>query len=656
MSDETIPVKDSRFGAGTLGLAIRVLFIGLVCHVSTEIGFAHKLPPHNISALWPTGAILLSVLVATPVRHWWAYTIAAYFTSVMNDARAGFPIAAILFVVAGILEIWFAALGVRRFAAGLRAFDSHRNLIAYILIAVVLGPFMSAFVAAFAGTIHDYWFYWRVWFLSEAIAFLTLAPAIITGIWIATTAVKTFSVRRCVEAGVIGLALTAVCARVFNWPTDEGSVPALVYLPLPLVLWAAVRFGPLGVNTSLLIVAILSISGAVQGRGPFAATSSDDNVVSLQLFLIAMSLPLMFLAALIAEGREKTNVLSESEARFRSMADTAPVMIWMSDTTRRCTYFNKPWLDFTGRTIEQELGDGWAEGVHPDDRVRCLKDFVTAFESRKHFETEYRRRQRDGNYRWILDCGNPRTAPDDSFIGYIGSCIDIDERKQAEEELRASHEQQRDLASRLLRAQEVERRRLAREMHDDLTQRLAVMAIDVGKLEQQPDLSGITVVSLRRTREQLVTLSEDVHDLSRQLHPSILDDLGLVDALRSECDRFSRQEGIVVSYQADAVPSGLPRDHALCLYLIAQEALRNVMRHAGTNRAEVALTTCESEVLLTVCDEGKGFDLTATRSYHGLGLISMEERARLIGAELNIQSEPGKGTIVSVLLPQQGSQ
>src|SRR5262245_3751545 len=416
------------------------------------------------------------------------------------------------------------------------------------------------------------------------------------------------------------------------------------------------RFGPLGVNISLLIVAIMSISGAVQGRGPFAGASSADHVVSLQLFLIAMSTPLMFLAALIAEGRLKAIGLSESEARFRSMADTAPVMIWMSDATKRCIYFNKPWLDFTGRAIAQELGDGWAEGIHPDDRERCMTEYVTAFDARRHFGMEYRLRRRDGEYRWILDCGNPRSAPDGTFVGYIGSCIDIAERKQAEVQLRASHEQQRDLASRLLRAQEEERRRLAREMHDDLTQRLAVMAIDVGRLELQPSLSGTVTESLRRTRDQLVTLSEDVHDLSRQLHPSILDDLGLVDALRSECDRFSQRETIAVSYQADTVPAGLPRDSALCLYLIAQEALRNVARHAETDRVEVTLTGCEADVLLTVSDEGKGFDLGAARSHHGLGLVSMEERARLIGAEVSIQSHPGKGTTVSVLSPLRGRE
>src|SRR5262245_9674976 len=275
-----------------LRLALKVLVVGLICHVSTEIGFAHKFSPHYISPLWPTGAILFSVLLATPVRHWWAYTLAAYFTSVVNDARAGFPAAALLYLVAGILEVLIAAVGVRRVANGLRAFDSLGSLMVYILIAAVLAPFASAFVAACAGAAGDYWFYWRVWLLSEGLAYLTLAPAIVSGIAVARTKIKNASWPRCLEACLIVGGLLVVGVRVFSWPTvGEGSVPALVYLPLPLLLWAAVRFGPPGLTSSLLIVTCLSISGAVRGRGPFASGMSADNVLALQLFLITISTP-----------------------------------------------------------------------------------------------------------------------------------------------------------------------------------------------------------------------------------------------------------------------------------------------------------------------------------------------------------------------------
>ena len=157
-------------------------------------------------------------------------------------------------------------------------------------------------------------------------------------------------------------------------------------------------------------------------------------MLSLQLFLVVISLPLMFLAALIAERRARTNVLRESEARFRSMADTAPVLIWMSGPDKRCSFLNKTWLDFTGRTPEQELGNGWAEGVHPDDRERCLADYVNAFDARREFTKEYRLRRHDGKYGWVSDKGVPRLAPDGTFLGYIGCADDITQRKLAEAE------------------------------------------------------------------------------------------------------------------------------------------------------------------------------------------------------------------------------
>jgi two-component system, LuxR family, sensor kinase FixL len=130
------------------------------------------------------------------------------------------------------------------------------------------------------------------------------------------------------------------------------------------------------------------------------------------------------------------DALRESEARFRGMADTAPVMIWMSGTDKLCTFFNKGWLAFTGRSLEQELGDGWAQGVHREDFGRCFETYVNCFDARQPFTMEYRLRRSDGEYRWVLDIGTPRFASDGTFLGYIGSCIDITERKEAQDRFR----------------------------------------------------------------------------------------------------------------------------------------------------------------------------------------------------------------------------
>jgi two-component system, NarL family, sensor kinase len=225
-----------------------------------------------------------------------------------------------------------------------------------------------------------------------------------------------------------------------------------------------------------------------------------------------------------------------------------------------------------------------------------------------------------------------------------------------EESLRETQDELRSLAGRLLRAQEDERRRIAREMHDDWTQRLAVLAINAAKLETQLGPSSNAHSQLQEMRGELVRLSEDVHALSRQLHPSILDDLGLVDALRSECACVTRREGVAVAYRSEDVSGPLPKDMALCVYRVAQEALRNVVKHAGTEEARVALIRSGRELILTVSDRGVGFDMAEVRSRQGLGLSSMGERVRLVQGELSIDSEPGRGTTVTVVVPAVGNQ
>ena len=225
-----------------------------------------------------------------------------------------------------------------------------------------------------------------------------------------------------------------------------------------------------------------------------------------------------------------------------------------------------------------------------------------------------------------------------------------------EESLRKTQDELRLLAGRLLQAQEDERRRIAREMHDDWTQRLAVLAIDAATLEAQLDPSSNAHGRLRAMRGELVRLSEDVHALSRHLHPSILDDLGLVDALRSECASVTRREGVAVAYRSDDVTPSLPKDVALCVYRVAQEALRNVVKHAGTEEARVSLVRSGRELILTVQDRGVGFDAAEVRSREGLGLSSMGERVRLVRGKLSVHSEPGQGTTVTVRVPAVGNE
>jgi PAS domain S-box-containing protein len=337
--------------------------------------------------------------------------------------------------------------------------------------------------------------------------------------------------------------------------------------------------------------------------------------------------------------------LRESENRFRLMADTAPVMIWMSGLDRLCNYFNQGWLDFTGRTLHQELGNGWTEGVHPDDLQRCVHTYARAFDERQKFTMEYRLRRADGQYRWIVDSGVPRFLSGRTFAGYIGCCFDITERK----ELATTR---MEFSGRLLQAQEEERARIARELHDDIGQRLALLAIDVQQLDGV--LSGVNDALHDRMQslwKQLNDISTDAGRISHQLHSSKLQLLGLALAVRGLCDDFSKQHDINIDYTCTGVPPELDSTVSLNLFRVAQEALHNVARHSHARRVKVKLRGNNNEIRLSVHDDGKGFDVDTAFTGEGLGLISMTERLRLVGGNFSIRSEPSFGTRVVARVP-----
>ena len=308
------------------------------------------------------------------------------------------------------------------------------------------------------------------------------------------------------------------------------------------------------------------------------------------------------------------------------------------------------------------LDEGWLDIVHPDDRDRCIATYVPAFEARTPFLLEYRARRADGVYRWLLAHGVPKYDPDGSFAGYLGCDVDITERKDAEDRIRAgqaalevSHREIQHLAGRLIEAQDAERARLARDLHDDVSQQLAGLSIALSGLRRRMgelQIGDNVQADLRALHERTIVLAQNVRQLSHDLHPTVLRHAGLVAALTSYCAEVERVHGTVLRCSAEGDFASIAPEVALCLYRIAQEALRNVIVHAGARRADVHLLRNGDDAELTIVDDGRGFDVASSLTRgKGLGLVSISERAKLAGGTVRITSEPGEGTRVHVRIP-----
>ncbi len=410
-----------------------------------------------------------------------------------------------------------------------------------------------------------------------------------------------------------------------------------------------------GVQSSTIVP--LSVAGRVIGNIGLDAirgerTWSADVVQRLRL------IGEVFANALQRQRLDRT--LRASEEGFRTMFESAPTAVAAVDQSGKFIRVNHNLCRMLGYTEQELLRLTFRDVTHPDD-LEDSEESWNKLQDGKAGQASLEKRyiRKDGASVWGNVMISAMRDQSDRISHVVAVIVDITERKKADMALKVSRValqrselELRELAGKLLNAQEEERRRLARELHDDLTQRLAVLAIEAGKLEGRLQESGSRDhETLLHIKEQLVQISADVHVLSRQLHPGILDDLGLVDALRSECNAFSKREAIAVKYKAGKIEQKLPREAALCVYRIVQEGLRNIAKHSQAKKAYVTLTEADQGIQLKVKDIGAGFDAQKAQGKAGLGLQSMEERVRLAQGRFSISSRPGKGTQIDVWVP-----
>jgi two-component system sensor histidine kinase UhpB len=446
----------------------------------------------------------------------WPLLIVASFTGIiLLDLQIGISIKSIgWFILADTVQALIAAWGLRKFFDGVPRFDSIGALGRYALFAVVLGPFFAAFFSA-NGVGLDYWAGWRVCFLSEVLAFVTLTPAILS--W-----GNHLAGARRPRAYYLELALQLSGLFFFSFlaftSSQQQSLPVLLYALLPFLLWAALRLGPTGISTSIIVVCFLTVWGAVHGRGPFPEEGTIRDPSAIQLFLVFVASLFLVLTAVVEERKRSRDLLS----------------------------------NVTGR---------------------------------------------------------------------------------------------------LIHAQEQERIRIARELHDDVGQRVALVSITLDQFKGSFEGNAVAGEEITDLRDQVKQIASDLQTISHELHPSFLDTLGLVQAAKSWCQQIGQRRQVEIVFSSRDVPSSLRHEVSLSTFRILQEAVHNSCKHSEGKKIEVSLWGGRSSIHLRVSDWGKGFDPKAESVSKGLGLTSMQERARLLKGKVKIASNQRNGTTISAHIP-----
>ncbi len=360
-------------------------------------------------------------------------------------------------------------------------------------------------------------------------------------------------------------------------------------------------------------------------------------------------------------ARQISNVGYDEANPTRDLAEltqlyrTAPFGLCVLDRDLRFMRVNEVLAEFSGTSVDEILGRTLDE-VRPDaspSTKQILRSVLETGEPVCDVEIEATPRNDAGVSRhWLVNYYPLRS--DDGEVGGVNVVAqDVTIAKETQAALQRSERELRRLTARLISDQELVAQEVARELHDDLSQRLAALAIDVGRLESRVGGDSDVAGELALMKDQIVALSTDVHGISRRLHPSILHDLGLVAAIEAEATGFGEREGVPVQVDALDVPAKLPDQVSLSTYRIVQEGLRNVAKHASASEVHIGLT-CRSGVLrLTIADDGRGFDRLKLRGRPGLGLSSMDERARLVEGRVSITSGD-EGTTIDVVVPLGG--
>jgi PAS domain S-box-containing protein len=601
----------------------------------------------NLGPVWPAYGIALAAFLAYGYRVWPALAASAFLVALHGSvpplAAAGQTIGATLAAVTG-------AYLLRRIAN----FDPTLSRLRDALGLIVLGAFGSAIISSsigiaslYATRIQPYSGLAAAWFIywfGDSTGVLLVTPLVFT-------LPQLFRIRSRVRlaelAGLLTL-LTAACAVIFgDLPLIPIRLHAFAFVVILFVMWGAIGFGIAGASLTVFLIATTATLLTALGSGPFSAHTPFINAVLLDVLFAVLAVSGLALAAVIAEREraesDHAQLIREQAAmaarlRLAAIVESSDDAIISTSLDGVILSWNAAAQRIFGFTTAEIIGQP-VTTIIPRERWEEEQTILQHVRGGGRIERlETTRITKTGRRVHASLTISPLRDWDGSLVGAATVLRDVSGQKRASEALSR-------LSRRLMAAQEEERSRIARELHDDIGQRLALLTAELTALAQRSSGQALTL------QHQASQISADVQTLSRGLHSSKLELLGLTTGMKILCTEFSQQHQVRIDLETRDIPSQLPADTSLTLFRILQEALHNAVTHGRAPQCEVRLWEAEGWVHLVVKDHGAGFDVEVAKSSRGIGLISMEERVKLADGALSIESQPERGTTIHARVP-----
>jgi PAS domain S-box-containing protein len=614
-----------------------------VAKISLAAATAH----HVVSSIWPPAGIAVFALVRFGIGWWPGVAIGAFALNLTS----GISIAGALVIAGGnTLEAVVGAYLLTRVAHINRALDRVRDVLALVGFAGILSTMIAATVgvaslvitgsAAPASAPH----LWLVWWTGDAVGILVATPFLLT--WTEPERDAPDTRMRSQEQLATFVVLTIATVLLFQrWG-------GFFYLVFPMATWIALRFGRRGAATAGVIVMIIATWFTIGRTGPFTAYSSLGNLFALQLFLAVLAAKSMLFAASRAETRNSQARLLETESRYRLLARNLPdACVVLYDRDIRLLLAEGPALVTAGFSKDEIEGRVLGDIFDADHALALSAPFRLAFEGRSiEFEFSY-------NDRTYLVRVLPLAEAAATATFGMALALDITKRHAADREIAESRARLQALSRQLLAAQEDERIRVAREVHDELGQALAGIKLGLSALRNRPARrpSLETDRRLDGVNTAIDGAIEAVRRIVLRLRPGVLDSLGPLAALEWEVQAFSQQAGLPVRLVLPPEPFDLDAERSTTLYRTVQEALTNVLRHANAKSVAVGLKVRPGALVLQVTDDGRGIAENELRNPRSMGILGMRERAMSCGGTLEVRRADGGGTDVVLTVPYESN-